>query len=87
MDDAWETNRYIHPRTHEMQETQCARVYHINVVLHLLESDGERSTHRVRAVVNRKGILRIEAIRPDTSDRQFAVADTAESANIQIFDE
>lgn len=87
MDDAWETYRYIHPRTHEMQETQCARVYHINVVLHLLESDGERSTHRVRAVVNRKGILRIEAIRPDTSDRQFAVADTAESANIQIFDE
>jgi hypothetical protein len=87
MDDAWETYRYIHPRTHVMVETQCARVYHINVVLHLIEADGAESTHRVRAVVNRKGIIRVEAVNAEPMERQIAIAETSESASIQIFDE
>jgi len=87
MDDAWETYRYIHPQTHVVVETQCARVYHINVLLHLIEGDGTESTHRVRAVVNRKGIIRVEAVDAEAMERQVALAETSDSASIQIFDE
>ncbi len=87
MDDAWETYRYIHPRTHVMQQTQCARVYHINVVVRLIAQDSTSSIHRVRAVVNRKGIIRVEAVTGALSRQDTAQAPANEAANIQIFDE
>jgi len=63
MDDPWETYRYVHPRTEELCETRCARVYHINVLLRLTAAGGERSLERVRVVMNKKGIVRVEPIR------------------------
>ncbi|MEE2827573.1 MAG: hypothetical protein VX498_00175 [Myxococcota bacterium] len=60
MDDAWEVYRYVHPQTREIYETRCARVYHINVLLRL-ESQGEEATLvRVRVVMDKKGIRRVE---------------------------
>ncbi len=62
MDDTWETYRYIHPRTRMVNKTRCARVYHINIVLKLIAANGEQSLARVRVVMNKKGIVRVENI-------------------------
>ena len=86
MDDAWETYRYIHPRTGEIQVTKCARVYHINVLIRLFEPDGENIVHRVRAIVNRKGIVRVESVHADDTT-VTTMASEAEAAQIQIADD
>ena len=87
MDDNWETYRYIHPRTKELCETKCARVYHINVVLRLYSEDALTNTHRVRAVVNKKGILRIEEV--GSTERTYIreISDENDSPEIRMFDE
>lgn len=86
MDDAWETYRYIHPRTGEIQVTRCARVYHINVLVRLVAQDGENIIHRVRAIVNRKGIVRVESVQDDAAETT-TMASADEMAQIQIFDD
>jgi len=86
MDDAWETYRYIHPRTGDIQVTRCARVYHINVLVRLVAPDDENVIHRVRAVVNRKGIVRVESVHDDEAETT-SMNSADEMAQIQIFDD
>ena len=87
MDDTWETYRYIHPETKSLCETKCARVYHINVVLRLYSQDALIETHRVRAVVNKKGIRRIEEVGSSSRTYQRDWGDETESPDIRMFDE
>jgi len=69
MDDPTEAYRYIHPRNRTLMETQCARVYRVNVVLRLTADDGSSSLHRVRVVMNKKGIQRVEVVSQDPTHR------------------
>jgi uncharacterized membrane protein YeaQ/YmgE (transglycosylase-associated protein family) len=62
MDDNWELYRYVHPHTRELCEARCARVYHINLLLRLTAENEEPSLQRVRVVVNKKGIVRVEDV-------------------------
>jgi len=87
MTDAWETYRYVHPTTHEVKSTRCARVYHINIVIRLVDGEGRNSIHRVRVVVNKKGIVRVENVEPKAEDRHIALGETTDSPNINIFDD
>ena len=87
MDDAWESYRYIHPRTGDIQVTRCARVYHINVLIRLIAHDDENIVHRVRAIVNRKGIVRVESLHGDASSAPTTMSSAEEAAQIQIFDD
>ncbi len=87
MDDAWETYRYIHPRTGAVQVTECARVYHINVLMRFAAHGEAAAIHRVRAIVNRKGIVRIEGIEGSATGDTNAVASTEEVGQIQLSDD
>ena len=87
MDDNWETYRYIHPDTRELCETKCARVYHINVVLRLYSQDALVGRHRVRAVVNKKGILRLEEVGSNERTYLRDVSEDTDSPDIRMFDE
>ena len=60
MDDAWEIYRYVHPQTREICETRCARVYRVNVLLRLESESGDSTLNRVRVVLNKEGIQRVE---------------------------
>ena len=87
MDDAWESYRYIHPKTGDIQVTRCAWVYHINVLIRLIAHDDENIVHRVRAIVNRKGIVRVESLHGDASSAPTTMSSAEEAAQIQIFDD
>ena len=69
MDDPEELYRYIHPRTREVTETMCARVYHVNLVLRMTTGGGGDPSNvhldRVRVVLDRRGIQRVELIDPE----------------------
>jgi hypothetical protein len=69
MDDPTESYRYIHPRNRTLMETECARVYHVNVVLRLSADDESSSLHRLRVVLNKKGIQRVEVVSQDPTHR------------------
>jgi len=60
MDDAWEVYRFIHPSKRVLYEEQCARVYHVNVLLRIEAADGSSQLSRVRVVLSKKGIVRVE---------------------------
>jgi hypothetical protein len=62
MDDLYEQYNYVHPETGALRSTRCARVYHVNIVLCLSTGDGEMKLTRVRAVLNKKGVLRAESV-------------------------
>ena len=87
MDDGRETYRYIHPTTHEVVETECARVYHINVVLHFVNGEGATHTHRIRAILNKTGILRVEFADQPTEESHDPNSGTNGVAKIRIFDD
>jgi hypothetical protein len=87
MDDAWEKYRYVHPTKRTICETKCARVYHVNVVLQLFNQDALIDRHRVRAVVNKKGILRVEEIGPNQRTYHRDESVESEGAEIRIFDD
>ncbi len=87
MDDHWEMYQYIHPTTKELCETKCARVYHLNVVLRLFEHDTMIDCHRVRAVVNKKGIVRIEEVGEVPRTLSESIDSDEGLAEIRMFDE
>lgn len=60
MDDPEEPYRYVHPDTGRIETAQCARVYHVNLLFRARSPDGERTTERVRVVLDRRGIRRVE---------------------------
>ncbi len=66
MDDPEEDWLHVHPDTRELVSVRCARVYHLNVVLRLTTGTG-RDKHteleRIRVVLDRRGIKRVEPIR------------------------
>jgi len=62
MDDLYEQYNYVHPDTGALRSTRCARVYHVNIVLCMSTEDGEMKLTRVRAVLNKKGVLRVESV-------------------------
>ena len=70
MEDPWENYHYVHPRTGEVQQARCARLYHLNIVLCIQGEGGHQSISRVRAVLNKKGVLRVESVEElDSTDR------------------
>jgi len=60
MDDPWEAYHFIHPNKRVLCEERCARVYHVNVLLRIEAEDGRSRLSRVRVVLNKKGIERVE---------------------------
>lgn len=65
MDSPSETYLHLHPRTREVMRTECARVYHINLVLRFAHgADQGRADviERVRIVMDQSGILRTEQV-------------------------
>ncbi len=64
MDDPWDSYQYVNPNTLEVCEARCARVYHLNAVFRMTTASGETSLERVRIILNRKGIQRLEHIEP-----------------------
>ena len=64
MDDPWESYRYVKPNSLEVCESRCARVYHLNAVFRMTTASGDTTLERVRIILNRKGIQRLEHIAP-----------------------
>jgi hypothetical protein len=87
MDDGRETYRYIHPITRKVEETECARVYHINVVLHFVNGIGATHTHLIRAILNKTGILRVEFADQPAEDGHNGNGGSTGVAKIRIFDD
>lgn len=87
MDDGRETYRYIHPATRAVEETECARVYHINVVLHFVNGEGATHTHRIRAILNKTGILRVEFGDDQAEESHDGSPASNGVAKIRIFDD
>jgi uncharacterized membrane protein YeaQ/YmgE (transglycosylase-associated protein family) len=71
MDDNWEIYRYVHPQTRALCDARCARVYHINVLLRLTSSHGETVLKRVRVVMSKKGIERVEPVEAESTAAQI----------------
>jgi hypothetical protein len=65
MDDTTERYQYIHPRTRQVMTTQCARIYRVNVILKLQSPDDSISLNRVRVVLDKSGIVRVEHVTND----------------------
>lgn len=74
MDDPWEAYHFIHPIKRTLCEERCARVYHVNVVLRLEAEDGSSNLSRVRVVLSKQGIERVEDA---TADPNLTVHSTA----------
>ena len=64
MDEAWEPYYYIDPDSRDVAEAQCARVYHLNIVLRLTRASGDQVLERSRVILDRKGIHRVEQVEP-----------------------
>jgi hypothetical protein len=62
MDDVWESYSYVHPESGELRTTRCARVYNLNIVLWMSDAQGKASLRRCRAVLNKKGLIRVETL-------------------------
>ena len=71
MDDEYENYRYVHPRTREILETKCSRIYRVNIILELKDPNHNVRTHRARVVLDKSGIVRIEDVTPKES-RDYA---------------
>lgn len=67
MDDPWEAYHFIHPTKRVLCEERCARVYHVNVVLRIESEDGRSELSRVRVVLSKQGIERVEDSSADPS--------------------
>ena len=87
MDEVWEKYRYIHPIKRVVCETKCARVYHLNVVLRLYSQGALVDSHRVRVVVNKKGIVRIEEVGSAMRMLDREGVEELDAAGIRIFDD
>jgi len=74
MDDPWEAYHFIHPTKRVLCEERCARVYHVNVVLRIEAEDGSSDLSRVRVVLSKQGIERVEDA---TADPNLTVHSTA----------
>ena len=85
MNDAWEVYRHVHPRTREVCETRCARVYHVNIIFELGSDAGETTTMRSRLVLNKKGIQRIDEIKD--GDILLDIDTSNETSEPQDFDD
>lgn len=66
-DDPFATYNYLDSDKGIMENTQCSRVYHINVIVRYtyIDRDGEEKEYfeRHRFVVNKNGIVRMESVR------------------------
>lgn len=62
MDEAWESYYYVDPESRKVAEAQCARVYHLNIVLRLTKANGDQVLERSRVVLDRNGIQRVEQV-------------------------
>lgn len=87
MDEVWEKYRYVHPIKREVCESKCARVYHLNVVLRLHSQGALVESHRVRVVVNKKGIVRIEEVGAANRMLENDGVENVDAAGIRIFDD
>jgi hypothetical protein len=87
MDEIWEKYRYIHPIKRKVCETKCARVYHLNVVLRLYSQGALIDSHRVRVVVNKKGIVRMEEVGSARRMIEREGVEELDAAGIRIFDD
>ena len=66
MDESEEDWLHVHPETRELVSVACARVYHLNVILRVTTGKGRNQRielERIRVVLDRHGIKRVEPIR------------------------
>jgi hypothetical protein len=84
MDDTHEQYNYVHPESGELRSARCARVYHVNIVLCLSTEAGEMNLTRVRAVLNKKGLLRVESV-DATADTEHEYVE--EIASVRMVDD
>jgi hypothetical protein len=60
---------YLDPATRELRQVQCQRVYHVNIVFTYRSSDARKKVpervERIRLVLNRDGIVRLDQVLPD----------------------
>jgi hypothetical protein len=82
MDDPWEAYHFIHPIKRVLCEERCARVYHVNVVLRIESEDGQSELSRVRVVLSKLGIERVEDASADSGLTLHSTA--AELAPIRL---
>jgi hypothetical protein len=65
-DDPKAEHLHLNPKTGRIETLEFARVYHLNVLIrYLVKADGEAQTvkfERVRIILNRKGIKRLEFV-------------------------
>ncbi len=62
MDAPYETHTIIEPSTPEVLAVDCARVYHVNLVLRFTTGVGQSATtelERIRIVLDQRGIKRV----------------------------
>jgi len=66
-DDSLVEYPYVDPATGDLRKADCARVYHMNLVLKYTFADREGQTivhyDRIRIVLNKDGIVRLEEVR------------------------
>jgi hypothetical protein len=84
MDDIYEQYNYVHPESGALRSTRCARVYHVNIVLCMSTEDGEMKLTRVRAVLNKKGVLRVESV---NAVEEVKPKEIEEIASVQMGDD
>ena len=65
-DDAQVDYSYVDPETGKVQNTVCARVYHLNLVLKYVYSGRKAQPkvnyERIRIVLSKDGIVRLEEV-------------------------
>ena len=76
MDDPWDTYQYVNPSSLELEEVRCARVYHLNAVFRMTTATGDTYLERVRIILNRKGIQRLEHIAPTFGTAEASINTT-----------
>jgi len=66
-DDSSVEYPYVDPATGDLRRADCARVYHMNLVLKYTYADPEGQTNvhydRIRIVLNKDGIVRLEEVK------------------------
>jgi hypothetical protein len=87
MDDPWESYNFVHPETGELRSTRCARVYHVNIVLCMSTGEEDMTLTRVRVVLNKKGILRVESVKAPTFVQSRPVPKGDEIAKVRMGDD
>jgi len=84
MDDPWERYNFVHPETGELRSTRCGRVYHVNIVLCMSTGDEDMTLTRVRAVLNKKGLLRVESVEAPAFAETGSSAEPDQMASVSI---